>query len=188
MFLFIDETEDDKYFLVGGILVPKEDSLQGLYKKVRSKIKHHKYSMKAKNELLTELKDYQINKRYRRLKKYILQKLSTIGVFYYCMIGKKKHFKQVDKERTYIKLLKKIIKSVNCDVNVVYDDFKLLRFHNNISVEVLKLENVISVNSAKSQECKSLQFSDIVVGTIRRYYKELDIEMYKIISAKVIDI
>jgi hypothetical protein len=94
----------------------------------------------------------------------------------------------VDKEKTYIRLLKKIVSSIETDLNIVYDEFRLRRFHNNIEVELMKLDNVISIRSANSQSNKPLQFADIICGTVRRYHQDQDGEMYNLIKDKVIDI
>jgi hypothetical protein len=67
MYLYIDETEDENYFVVGGILVKEEGTLVRIHKKITKVIKRQKYSAKTKSILLTELKDYQLNKSYRKL-------------------------------------------------------------------------------------------------------------------------
>jgi len=188
MYLYIDETEDDDYFVVGGILVNEEDTLVSIHKKITKIIKRQKYSIKTKSNLLTELKDYQLNKSYRKLKRTILSELEDSGSYYYSLYIKKKHFKQVDKENVYIRLLKKIASNIETDISIVYDEFRLRRFHNNIEVELMKLDNVVSIESANSQSNKSLQFADIICGTIRRYHQDQDTEMYNLIEEKVIDI
>lgn len=58
MYLYIDETEDKDYFVVGGILVVEKSTLTGIHKRITKIIKRQKYSDKTKSKLLTELKDY----------------------------------------------------------------------------------------------------------------------------------
>ena len=176
------------FFVVGGILVYEEDTLVSIHKKITKIIKRQKYSAKTKSILLTELKDYQLNKSYRKLKRTILNKLEDSGSYYYSLYIKKKHFKQVDKENVYIRLLKKIVSKIESDVNIVYDEFRLRRFHNNIEVELMKLDNVLTVKSGNSQSNKSLQFADIICDTVRRYHQDQDTEMFNLITDKVIDI
>lgn len=188
MYLYIDETEDKDYFVVGGILVPDKDTLTGIHKRIAKMIRRQKYSDKTKSKLLTELKDYQINKSYRKIKRTILEELEGSGTYYYSLVGKKTHFKQVDKERIYIRLLKKIASKIECEIYIIYDEFRLQRFHNNIEVELMKLDNVLTVKSGNSQSSKSLQFADIICGTVRRYHQDQDTEMFNLIKDKVIDI
>lgn len=188
MYLYIDETEDKEYFVVGGILVVEKSTLTGIHKRITKIIKRQKYSDKTKSKLLTELKDYQLNKSYRKLKRTILEELEGSGTYYYSLVIKKTHFKQVDKEKIYIRLLKKIASKIDCEINIIYDEFRLQRFHNNIEVELMKLSNVISIESGNSQSNKSLQFSDIICGTVRRYHQDQDTEMFNLIKDKVIDI
>jgi len=52
MYLYIDESEDDKYFVVGGILVKEENTLTNVHKKITKIIRRQKYSTKAKLNLL----------------------------------------------------------------------------------------------------------------------------------------
>ena len=187
MYLYVDETEDKDYFVVGGILVEEESILLNIHKRVTKLIKRQKYSAKTKSLLLTELKDYQINKSYRRLKRLILKELQDSGLYYYSLYIKKRHFMQVDKEKIYIRLLKTIASSIELNINVIYDEFRLQRFRNNIEVELGKLDNVVSINSDNSQHNKALQFADIICGTIRRYYQNKDEEMFALIKDKIID-
>lgn len=187
MYLYVDETEDKDYFVVGGILVQDEIILLSLHKKIAKIIKRQNYSLKTKAMLLTELKDYQINKSYRRLKKIVLKELYGSSIYYCSIYIKKNNFKQVDKEKKYIKLLKNISSGIESNINIVYDEFRLRRFHNNIEVELSKLGNVVSIISGNSQSNKSLQFADIICGTIRRFYQEQDVEMFDLIKDKVID-
>jgi hypothetical protein len=188
MYIYIDETEDKDYFVVGGILVEEENTLTSIHKRITKIIKRQKYSAKTKSLLLTELKDYQLNKSYRILKRTVLNELAGSGSYYYSLYIKKKHFKQVDKEKMYIRLLKEIASKIDSKINIVYDEFRLQRFHNNIEVELIKLDNVISIESGNSQSNKSLQFADIICGTIRRYHQDQDTEMFNLIKNKVIDI
>ena len=188
MYLYIDETEDSNYFVVGGILVKDKKILVRIHKSITKLIKRQKYSPKTKSLLLTELKDYQLNKSYRILKRTILKELEDSGSYYYSLYIKKRHFKQVDKEKMYIRLLKKIVSRIDSRINIVYDEFRLQRFHNNIEVELMKLDNVLSIESGNSQSNKSLQFADIICGTIRRYHQDQDTEMFNLIKDKVIDI
>ncbi len=85
-------------------------------------------------------------------------------------------------------MLKKIASKIECEINIIYDEFRLQRFHNNIEVELMKLSNVISIESDNSQSNKSLQFTDIICGTVRRYRQDQDTEMFNLIKDKVIDI
>lgn len=85
-------------------------------------------------------------------------------------------------------MLKKIASKIECEINIIYDEFRLQRFHNNIEVELMKLSNVISIESDNSQSNKSLQFTDIICGTDRRYRQDQDTEMFNLIKDKVIDI
>jgi hypothetical protein len=85
-------------------------------------------------------------------------------------------------------LLKKIASKIDCEINIIYDEFRLRRFHNNIEVELMKLDNVVSIEIGNSQSNKSLQFADIICGTVRRYHQDQDTERFNLIKDKVIDI
>jgi hypothetical protein len=189
MFLYVDESEGDDYFVVTGLLFKNDKELKHLYKNIHKFIKNQKMSNKQKAVLLLELKDYDLHRGYKRIKKKILHELGNQDVYiYYSTYQKLKHFDQSKKERVYIKLLKDIVERVQNPINVIYDEFNLKRFHINIEYEISLLDNVVKIRSGNSQKEKLLQFADIICGTIRRFLQDDDREMYELIKDKIIDI
>ena len=188
MFLYVDESEGDDYFVVTGILVKNDRELMQLYKTIHKFIKNQKMSNKQKAVLLLELKDYDLHRGYKRIKKKILYELGNQDVtIYYSVYQKKKHFDQTKKEKVYIKSLKDIVERVQEPINVIYDEFNLKRFHINIEHEISLLDNLEKIRSGNSQKEKLLQFADIICGTIRRFLQDDDRAMYDLIKDKIID-
>ncbi len=188
MFMYVDESEGDDYFVVTGIIVKDLNKLKLLYKKIHKFIKNTKISSKQKAVLLLELKDYILNRGYKRIKKRILIELVKEDVeIYYSLYQKNKHFDQSKKEKVYIRLLKEIVENVKVPINVIYDEFNLKRFHINIEHKISKCNNVLSIRNGNSQKEKPLQFADIICGTIRRFLQDDERVMYELIEDKVID-
>ena len=188
-YLYIDESLDEKAFVVGGILVNSEKDLLLAYGQFKKQIMNIPMTRKQKEKVTYEFKSIVLERTYPQIKRKLLYKLNILDcniVYSYKKLDTK--LIQEDKEKYYIELLSKIVSNINKDVTIViFDSFGNAKFENKIVKEISKIKNVKSITKDESYNNKGLQFADNVCSVIRKHISG-DNEYYKIISKKVVEI
>ena len=190
-YLYIDESFDEKIFVVGGVLVESENQIILAFKQLRKQIIKTPLTRKQKEKIMFELKSVSLDRSYPKIKRKLLYKLNSIDcniIYSYRTIASP--LSQEAKEKTYIELLSKIINHLKDEVIIItFDLFNNISFENKIIKEIGQLKNVKKIKRDLSFNNKGLQFADNVVGTIRRHISGIDINNdYEIISNKVISV
>lgn len=187
-YLYIDESLDKNVFVVGGILVDRENDLLLAYKQFKKQVINASMTRKQKDEVSYEFKSTLLERTYPQIKRKMLFKLNTTNckiVYSYKNINKK--VMQEDKENYYIELLSNIVKSINDDVTIItFDSFGNNRFEEKIIQSISNIENVKSISKDFSFNNKGLQFADNVCGVIRKHISNVDTNnYYEIIKNKI---
>lgn len=169
MILYIDETEYDEYFIVAGLLVDSKEKIDLVYKRFKKKLKGLKLSDKSKQQLFLEFKAVLLDRNFQKIKIKMLQELNQINycTIFSCYVKKDKVFKQEDKEKNYILLLEKIVKSIDIEVSIIFDTFNKKDFENDIVECLSHYKNVLSIKPMDSRKEAGLQFIDNICSVIR---------------------
>ena len=88
-------------------------------------------------------------------------------IIYSAYIKKTNHIKQSLKEKVYLKLLKNIVSSIDDEVDIIFDEFKLSIFEENIMKTIIEMPNVKSIMPGDSQKIPGLQFTDNLCSVVR---------------------
>ena len=175
-YLYIDESLDEKVFVVGGILVNSEKDLLLAYSQFKKQIMNIPMTRKQKENVTYEFKSSLLDRTYPQIKRKLLYKLNILDcniVYSYKKLDAK--LVQEDKENFYIELLSKIVSNINEDVTIItFDSFGNTKFENRIVKEIREIKNVKSIIKDESYNNKGLQFADNVVGVIRRKLSDVD--------------
>jgi len=189
MILYVDETENDQYFILAGLLAENRISVDNAYKHFKNKIKNFKIKDQSKELVYREFKSIVLDKHYQRIKIKMLEEIDDIDnhfIIYSVFIKKDINLIQEEKETVYIKLISKIAKSCG-DISIVYDGFNNQKFESKITRELMKLKNVDIAIAKDSQEEAGLQFVDNLCSVIRLHISGNDkYGFYDKISSKVI--
>lgn len=193
MILFIDETENEKYFIVTGLLVNSESDINDIYHSFKKQINNIKIHKKYKSKIFIEFKSTLLDSRFQRIKIKMLESLNQTNssIIYSAYIKKTNHIKQSLKDKTYIKLLNAIIKSISEDIklNIIFDSFPNKRTVDHIVYTISKNENVVSIKPADSQLIPGLQYVDNICSVIRLNLSGSDeYGFYNLIKDKIIEI
>lgn len=188
MILYIDETENEKYFIVAGLLIESERSTIRLYKSFKKDIKDYKISNKLKTKIYTEFKSTILDSRFQRIKRKMLETISAtdIRIVYSAFKKENSILKQSLKEKIYIDLLNSIIEGIDEEINVVYDRFGISSFETTIEDMVSKISGVKSITAGDSQLIPGLQFADNICSVIRLKISENDKNNYYPIIEKLV--
>ena len=188
MILYIDETENEKYFIVAGLLIESERSTIRLYKSFKKDIKDYKISNKLKTKIFTEFKSTILDSRFQRIKRKMLETISATDIRIVYSVFKKENsiLKQNLKEKIYIDLLNSIIEGIDEEINVVYDRFGISSFETTIEDMVSKISGVKSITAGDSQLIPGLQFADNICSVIRSKISENDKNNYYPIIEKLV--
>ena len=188
MILYIDETENEKYFIVAGLLIESERSTIRLYKSFKKDIKDYKISNKLKTKIFTEFKSTILDSRFQRIKRKMLETISAtdIRIVYSAFKKENSILKQNLKEKIYIDLLNSIIEGIDEEINVVYDRFGISSFETTIEDMVSKISGVKSITAGDSQLIPGLQFADNICSVIRLKISENDKNNYYPIIEKLV--
>ena len=188
MILYIDETENEKYFIVAGLLIESECSTIRLYKSFKKDIKDYKISNKLKTKIFTEFKSTILDSRFQRIKRKMLETISATDIRIVYSVFKKENsiLKQNLKEKIYIDLLNSIIEGIDEEINVVYDRFGISSFETTIEDMVSKISGVKSITAGDSQLIPGLQFADNICSVIRLKISENDKNNYYPIIEKLV--
>ena len=190
-YLFIDESIDENFYVVGGILVDNENELLLVYNQFKKQVLKMPLTNKQKINITTEFKSILLDKTYPQIKKKFLYKLNSINcsvIFSYRKLNSKMNKEFA--ETTYIELLSNIVTSIDDDVIVItFDNFSNVRFEEKIIETIGSINNVKSIKKDYSYNNKGLQFADNVVGVVRRKLSGSDDNyFFDIISNRIIKI
>ena len=176
MILFVDETENEDYFIVTGLLVSSRAHADTAYKHFKNKIRNLPISSNDKKRVFTEFKSTLLDRKYQRIKIKMLEEINTLDhcVIYSCYMKKGSEFPQNFKEETYVTLLAKIVSTINEDVSVIFDTFNKKDFEERIITRISSYKNVQAIMARDSQLEPGLQFVDNICSIIRLHKTEMD--------------
>ena len=188
MILYIDETENEEYFIVTGLLVETEQSVELAYKKFKKSISGIKLSDKEKQKVYLEFKATLLDWKYSRIKIKLLNAINEIdnSVIYSCYVKKTKILNQSLKESVYITLLSNIINSCEEPLNIIFDRFNKHDFEERIVESFSDNDKIESMIAGDSQLIHGLQLVDNICSIIRLYKSNCDEEGFYNILADVI--
>lgn len=189
MILFIDETEDDDYFVVTGLLVPSRESVSVAYKQFKKKVNMMKLKLKIKEKLCNEVKSTILDKEFQKIKVKMLEEIMKIDnkiILYSCYIKKEGHFNQAKKEEQYIELLNNIVSSINEEIEIIFDAFNKKDFKQNIINQISFNTNIFKIEPRNSFDESGIQFVDNLCSVIRLSCLEQKNNFYSFIKENVI--
>lgn len=176
MLLFIDETENEDYFIVTGFLIASREMAASAYKRFKKSISEMPIPRREKTVLYTEFKSTILDRRHKRVKIKMLESLNDVSpcIIYSCHIKKGMFFPQDYKESTYLTLLSKIVSSIDNDISVIFDTFNKQDFENRIIDRISSYPNVQAIMSRDSQKEPGLQYVDNLCSVIRLHKSDSD--------------
>ena len=188
MLLFVDETENESFFIVGGVLVESRESASTAYKRFKRRIKDFPITANKRMRLYTEFKSVLLDSHYQKIKLRMIEEISEMEccIIYSCYVKKDSPFVQSLKEQVYIELLSKIVASISEDVSIIFDKFNLPTFETRIVQTISKYKNVQAIMPQDSQIEPGLQFADNICS-ILRHKKTTNTanEYYKLLENKI---
>ena len=169
MILYLDETENEQYYIVAGLLSSSEASVELAYKRFKKGIKKLRISEKSKGLICIEFKSTLIDRNYYRVKEKMLEEISLISpsVLFSCYKKITPKLNQVQKDSVYITLISSILGSLETDTDVIFDRFGRAKFESDIIQAASVYDHVISIAPKDSQDVHGLQFADNICSTIR---------------------
>ena len=192
MLLFVDETENEQYFIVVGLLVNSEESINLAYKRFKNSINHYPLPNKTRSKLYSEFKSVLLDRNYHKIKEQLLlEVLKTNGTVYYSLYEKKtKNFNQSLKEKIYLRLLNRMVAGIQYDnVEIIFDKFGINDFENKIVQEISKYAIISKIHPEDSQIYSGLQFVDNIASVIRLHLSNMDEhQYYRIVETMIIQI
>ncbi len=191
MILYIDETENQDYFIVSGLLANSKTDVDNSFKHFRNTVKNMGIKTKDRSVVFIEFKSNVIDRRYKNIKLKMLKEINNLNdtVYYSCYIKKEKDLKQSIKEKEYIRMLEKIVSYIADDIDIIFDSFNKKDFELKIIERIGSKENVLSVKPMNSQLEAGLKYVDNICGVIRLYLSDHDeYNFYPVIESKVIRI
>ena len=78
MILYVDETENNEYFIVIGLLVWSREEANRVYKSFKKKARSISIPAKDKSKLFTEFKSVLMDRRYQKLKVKMIESIAEI--------------------------------------------------------------------------------------------------------------
>lgn len=191
MVLYIDETENEDFFIIGGLLVESERATELAYKKFKKSVRDMKIPNKYKSKVFTEFKATYLDHDYSRIKIKILEEIKSLEgcIIFSCYEKKGVKFNQVLKESVYITLLSEILVLVDKETKVIFDRFGKTDFEERIVCSVKINEHIQSIIPMDSQNVPGLQFADNVCSVIRLSKSGIDeYGYYNMISDKIVEV
>ncbi len=188
MILFVDETENEEFFIVAGLLVNSKEDVELAYKKFKKSISGSHISSKVKQTLFTEFKAAQMDHHFQALKRKMLLEIMAFdnSIIYSCHIKKDAGFYQKKKEDVYILLLSRIVAELEEETDIIYDAFNKNDFEQRINTTIAPFMNVQSIKPMDSRLEAGLQFVDNVCSVIRLKKSEKDqYAYYEIIESRI---
>ena len=188
MLLFVDETENESFFLVGGVLVESRESASTAYKRFKRRIKDFPITANKRMRLYTEFKSVLLDSHYQKIKLRMIEEISEMDccIIYSCYVKKDSPFVQSLKEQVYIELLSRIVASISEDVSIIFDKFNLPAFETRIVQTISKYKNVQAIMPQDSQTEPGLQFADNICSILRhRKTTNVANEYYKLLENRI---
>jgi len=176
MILFVDETENEEFFIVTGLLVYSRDVADHVLKRFKKKAYNMPVAKRDKSKLFTEFKSTILDKHYQRIKFQLIDSLleEDHKIIYSCYIKKGKAFPQHFKEDMYISMLSRIVLHIEQDVSIIFDTFNKKDFEERIVNRISLHKNVQAIMSRDSQLEAGLQIVDNMCSIIRLHLSETD--------------
>ena len=176
MVLFVDETENDEYFIVTGLLVKSREEAATAYSHFKKSVRQIPIPEKKRATIFTEFKSVLLDRDFKRIKVKMLEEINSIEhcVIYSCHIKKGEFFSQEYKEGTYLVLLSKIVSSIGDDISIIFDTFNKNDFEERIIDRISSYKNVQAIMPRDSQKEPGLQFVDNLCSVIRLYKSDSD--------------
>lgn len=191
MLLFVDETENESFFIVGGVLVDSRESASAAYKRFKRRIKDYPITNNERMKIYTEFKSYLLDKGYQRIKLRMIEEIDRLDscIIFSCFVKKESVMLQEQKEHIYIALLSKIVSSIEEDISIIFDRFNIPTFEESIVQTVSEHQNVQAIMPRDSQEEPGLQFADNICSVLRQYKTEREEnEYYRILKKRIREI
>ena len=79
MVLYIDETENEEFFIVAGLLVESDSVVQASYKHLKKSIRGMHIPDRYKAKVYTEFKSTLLDRDYRRIKQRMLVEIQELN-------------------------------------------------------------------------------------------------------------
>ena len=80
MILYVDETENDEYFIVAGLLVESDAEVNLAYKRFKKRIKSFNIREKFRSRLFTEFKSTLLDNTYPTVKKIMIGEILSLQI------------------------------------------------------------------------------------------------------------
>lgn len=74
--LYVDETENENYFIVAGLLTESKAITDLAYKHFKKKLKSMKLSQKTRQKICLEFKSYLLDRHYQKIKLTMLKEIN----------------------------------------------------------------------------------------------------------------
>lgn len=178
MILYVDETENEEYFIVTGLLVNSEKEINDAYYSFKKHVNLLKIPKRYKSKLFVEFKSNLLDYRFQKVKKVMLESLNLIpnSIIYASYVKKDKHLKQSLKDKRYIQLVNSIIESIelNTKIDVIFDSLPNKNSINCVIDNLARLKNIASIKPADSQLTPGLQYVDNLCSVIRLHISQYD--------------
>lgn len=188
--LYVDETENENYFIVAGLLTESKAITDLAYKHFKKKLKSMKLSQKTRQKICLEFKSYLLDRHYQKIKLTMLKEINQLNhkIIYSCYHKKDTYFNQDMKEKVYIKLLNNIVASINEPIEIIFDTFNKKDFEQKIIQDISKNSHVMKIKDSDSRMEAGLQFIDNLCSVIRISKKETNYDFYQLIKHNSIEI
>jgi len=190
VYLYIDETETDDYFVVCGLLMSSKEVTELAFSNFKNSIKNYYIPNNYKTSIYKEFKSTLTDNRYRVIKKRMLEFINHYAVVIVCCTYKKenKALKQSIKEKLYIKCLKEITKTLvkYKDIHILFDRFGKKSFEEAVSSKFLENTNIVSAIPIDSCVNHGIQFVDNVCGAMRLFLSKKEKRYYNALKNKTI--
>ena len=176
MILYIDETENEQYFIVAGLLTNSRIAVDYSFKHFKNNVRKMEIKQKYKERIFVEFKSGLIDRNYKRIKYKLLEEIKDLesSVIYACYVKKDLSLKQEAKEKIYIKLLGKIVSSINDEIDIIFDEFGIDSFETKIVNTVGEHQNVKSITPMNSKLEAGLMYVDNLCSVIRLHLTDDD--------------
>ena len=189
MILYVDETGNNKIFIVAGLLASSKEDVELAYKRLKKDVENYPINPKFRAKVFFEFKSRLIDKDYSRIKIKLLENLNSIKYksLYNISYNKKETFNGNDKKQTYINQLLTIVNSIDEDIELYFDNTE---FNDEVIREVSKCKNVIKIEPKESFACHGIQFIDNICSVIRMNETKEQNGYYELIknNVKIVDI
>lgn len=176
MILYVDETENNDYFILTGLLLESEKIANDIYYSFKKKANRYKIPENLKAKLYTEFKSTLMDEKFPTLKRKMIEELKTADnlIIYSIYVKKDKRLMKDLKFDLYTRMLSKIVNSIGHDLDIVFDKCSDSKVDQYIVETISSLDAVLSIKAADSQLTPGLQLVDNMCSIIRHKYTNND--------------